>query len=88
LINNQYDYMDSRLEQGCCPKCNIKLQFVEVHGHYQCVACKCVINDCCNGEQAQKIYEPKRGSRIFDGFSSESNKNGTGWVVRSRNYKL
>ena len=85
MIGNQHDYIDKRLNQGCCPRCNVKLEFVVVHGHYQCIVCKSVISDCCNGEQAQQIYEPKTSSRIFDGFSSDSNNNGTGWVVKSRN---
>ena len=85
MIETNTDYFDLRLKQGCCPRCNVKLMFVEVHGHYQCIVCKSVIDDCCNGEQAQEIHEQKTSSRIFDGFSSDSNKNGTGWVVKSRN---
>ena len=85
MITNNTDYFDLRLKQGCCPRCNEKLQFVEVHAHYQCIVCKSVIDDCCNGEQTQKIYEPQRGSEIFNGFSSQSNKYGTGWGFKSRN---
>ena len=35
------------------PKCMVKLTYVEVHGHYQCIACKGVISECCSGETAE-----------------------------------
>ena len=36
---------------GTCPMCGCDKPKVFVHGHYQCVDCKCVA-DCCSGETA------------------------------------
>ena len=33
-----------------CPRCKTALQTIEVHGHLQCVMCKTVIEDCCQGQ--------------------------------------
>ena len=49
----QDDFMEERLQKGLCPKCMVKLTYVEVHGHYQCIACKGVISECCSGETAE-----------------------------------
>jgi len=35
-----------------CPVCTSALKWIYVHGHYQCVTCKAVVNDCCSGEKA------------------------------------
>ena len=35
-----------------CPKCQQEVIMDFVHGHYQCPNeyCKCVVEDCCNGQ--------------------------------------
>ena len=33
-----------------CPRCKTVLQTIDVHGHLQCVMCKTVIEDCCQGQ--------------------------------------
>jgi len=36
-----------------CPKCGCKKPKVWVHGHFQCVDCKCIADgDCCQGTEA------------------------------------
>ena len=35
-----------------CPRCRTALKPVEVHGHLQCVVCKVVIEECCQGQQS------------------------------------
>ena len=36
-----------------CPRC-CQCNTVEfVHGHYQCRECKCVLEDCCQGQRAE-----------------------------------
>jgi len=35
-----------------CPRCRTVLKPVEVHGHLQCVVCKVVIEECCQGQQS------------------------------------
>ena len=37
-----------------CPRCMSTEKPVAVHGHYQCPTCKCVVEDCCQGETCQK----------------------------------
>ncbi len=33
-----------------CPNCGCEVQFVWVHGHYQCPVCKNIVISCCEGE--------------------------------------
>jgi len=40
-----------QVRQYRCPRCGCTKPKVEVHGHYQCIDCKCVIEDCCQGER-------------------------------------
>ena len=35
-----------------CPRCTCILEWIYVHGHYQCAVCKTIVNDCCSGEKA------------------------------------
>ena len=35
-----------------CPRCQGVLKTVEIHGHTQCVICKAVVEECCQGQQA------------------------------------
>ena len=35
-----------------CKRCGSDKEPVEVHGHTQCADCKCVQEDCCQGECA------------------------------------
>lgn len=35
-----------------CPRCGSPLTLVEVAGHSQCLVCKSVIEDCCQGAPA------------------------------------
>lgn len=46
-----------RLSEGMCPRCRTHLPPVDVHGHLQCASCKCVIQDCCQGEQAECLMK-------------------------------
>lgn len=34
-----------------CPRCQGVLKTVEIHGHTQCVICKAVVDECCQGQQ-------------------------------------
>ena len=36
-----------------CPQCGCDKPKIFVHGHYQCVDCKCNVEECCQGETAQ-----------------------------------
>ena len=48
------DEVQKRLDQGLCPNCMSALRPIDVHGHTQCPTCKCVIQDCCQGEVADE----------------------------------
>ena len=48
------DEVQNRLDQGLCPNCMSALKPIDVHGHTQCPTCKCVIQDCCQGEVADE----------------------------------
>jgi len=37
-----------------CVRCGGQGYIVYVHGHYQCTYCKCVVDDCCQGEQTER----------------------------------
>ena len=37
-----------------CPRCQNIGQMIDVHGHLQCGICGSVVDDCCQGEVAQK----------------------------------
>ena len=39
-------------ERKKCKRCGSDKNPVDVHGHTQCVDCKCVQEDCCQGECA------------------------------------
>ena len=39
--------MDNNLP---CPYCSSNQGFIYVQSHYQCLTCKRVVDDCCNGE--------------------------------------
>ena len=42
------------MESPTCLKCGCDRPKVFVHGHYQCVDCKCIVDgDCCQGETEQ-----------------------------------
>ena len=40
-----------------CPKCGCTRPLDDVHGHFQCANCKCVIDDCCQGEVADGTFD-------------------------------
>ena len=50
------DEIDKRINKGLCPRCMVRMNVVNVHGHTQCPACHCVIDDCCQGETIDKNY--------------------------------
>ena len=33
-----------------CPFCSSKNGYIYTQSHYQCLECKRVVDDCCNGE--------------------------------------
>ena len=39
-----------------CPRCQSPLNTVVVHGHEQCVVCKCNIFECCSGDTCDTDY--------------------------------
>ena len=41
-----------------CPWCGQATRLEFVKGHYQCLACKKPVYDCCDGEQNQEGVEP------------------------------
>ena len=41
--------MDNNLP---CPYCSSNKGFIYIQSHYQCLSCKRVVDDCCNGEIA------------------------------------
>ncbi len=41
--------MDNNLP---CPYCFSNKGFIYIQSHYQCLSCKRVVDDCCNGEIA------------------------------------
>jgi hypothetical protein len=43
------------IEQHICQFCNQPSNIIWVHGHGQCSVCKTNIEECCKGEQAEKI---------------------------------
>lgn len=36
-----------------CPRCKTALQTIEIHGHLQCIVCKSVVEDCCQGSPSK-----------------------------------
>ena len=45
---------EKEITQHCsarCPRCQGVLRTVEIHGHTQCVICKAVVEECCQGQQ-------------------------------------
>ena len=46
--------MSRRIADGLCPRCQTVMPPVDVHGHLQCSVCHLVINECCQGERADK----------------------------------
>jgi|TARA_R110002020_G_scaffold73728_2_gene189101 hypothetical protein len=45
---------EQEVKQHCsprCPRCQGVLKTVEIHGHTQCVICKAVVEECCQGQQ-------------------------------------
>jgi len=32
-----------------CPRCHAVLRTMFVHGHEQCVVCRAIVEDCCQG---------------------------------------
>ena len=48
--SNIEDEIDKRINKGLCPRCMVSMNVINVHGHTQCPACNCVIDDCCQGE--------------------------------------
>lgn len=45
--------IQSKLDNGQCPRCHCNLPAVEVHGHIQCQVCHLYISECCNGETGE-----------------------------------
>ena len=44
-----------QVPENRCPRCQSPLKMVQVHGHGQCMYCKAVIDDCCQGETCQVL---------------------------------
>jgi|MDSV01.3.fsa_nt_gb hypothetical protein len=42
-----------------CPRCGQETSMIPVHGHYQCVICMSIVDDCCNGLTCQQMQQPK-----------------------------
>ena len=38
-----------------CPYCSSLKGYIYVQSHYQCLNCKTVVDDCCNGEKEVSI---------------------------------
>ena len=47
-----------------CPWCGEWTRPVQVNGHYECLRCKRVLMDCCDGERAQPDSERFKKSQI------------------------
>ena len=62
---NIEDEFDKRINMGLCPRCAVSMKVINVHGHTQCPACHCVIDDCCQGEQA--INQPRPNCSLDPG---------------------
>ena len=48
------EWQDAKVKEHCsarCPRCQGVLKTVEIHGHTQCVICKAVVDECCQGQQ-------------------------------------
>ena len=45
---------EENIKEHCsprCPRCQGVLRTVEIHGHTQCVICKAIVEECCQGQQ-------------------------------------
>jgi len=45
---------EEQITQHCsarCPRCQGVLKTIEIHGHTQCITCKAVVEECCQGQQ-------------------------------------
>ena len=45
---------EEQIKEHCsarCPRCQGVLKTVEIHGHTQCIICKAVVEECCQGQQ-------------------------------------
>ena len=52
--------MERKENKNQCPRCMSLTSFILVHGHYQCLICKSVVDDCCQGETCEtNIQTPK-----------------------------
>ena len=52
--------MGRKEDKNQCPRCMSLTSFILVHGHYQCLICKSVVDDCCQGETCEtSIQTPK-----------------------------
>jgi len=54
LPRNQTVLDEEQITQHCsarCPRCQGVLKTVEIHGHTQCIICKAVVEECCQGQQ-------------------------------------
>ncbi|MCI0448992.1 MAG: hypothetical protein L0Y79_04285 [Chlorobi bacterium] len=47
---NQANKLKKLENLNVCPYCQNLVEFVWVHGHYQCPACKSVVIGCCGDE--------------------------------------
>ena len=55
LPRDQMMLEEETIREHCsprCPRCQVVLKTVEIHGHMQCVICKAVVEECCQGQQA------------------------------------
>ena len=45
---------EEQIKEQCsarCPRSQGVLKTVEIHGHTQCIICKAVVEECCQGQQ-------------------------------------
>ena len=42
-----------------CPRCGQETSMIPIHGHYQCIICMSVVDDCCNGLTCQQMAQTK-----------------------------
>lgn len=52
-LNKDQTILEIKDHCGLCPRCKVALQTIEVHGHLQCIVCKTVIEDCCQGSPSK-----------------------------------
>jgi hypothetical protein len=57
--------MDNNLP---CPYCSANQGFIYVQSHYQCLSCKRVVDDCCNGEVVSEKINIKCNAKVTENY--------------------